>query len=126
MTPHATDPKEGCLVPEPARPTIDLQEVRTRNTHARHIVAGFARSQPTLAEMWRILDAALADTAALAYDYECLADQVRALRLDVANLLAAGRAVLTAHNDGEPDPLFHLRDELGSRGLLPRPNGGRA
>ena len=113
-------------MPQPARPALGLLEVRTRNTHARHIVAGFARSQPTLAEMWRILDAALADTAALAYEYECLAHQVHALRLDVANLLAAGRAVLTAHNDGEPDPLFHLRDELDSRGLLPGSIGSRA
>jgi hypothetical protein len=113
-------------VPDPARPVLGLQEVRTRNTHARHIVAGFARSQPTLAEMWRMLDAALADTAVLAYEYECLADQVHALSLDVANLLAAGRAVLTAHNDGEPDPLFHLRDELAARGLLPHQPGGPA
>jgi hypothetical protein len=113
-------------VPHPARPVLGLQEVRTHNTHARHIVAGFTRSQPTLAEMWRMVDAALADTAALAYEYECLADQVYDLRLDMANLLAAGRAVLTAHSDGEPDPLFYLRDELGSRGLLPGSNGSRA
>jgi hypothetical protein len=33
-------------------------------------------------------------------------------RLISANLRAAIRAALGAHNDGEPDPLAYLRDEL--------------
>ena len=44
---------------------IDLQEVSTRNDHARHIVAGFASAMPALADIWRYLDDALNDTAAL-------------------------------------------------------------
>jgi hypothetical protein len=34
------------------------------------------------------------------------------VRLDRANLLAAIRACLAAHADGEPDPLGYLRAEL--------------
>ena len=30
-------------------PIIDLQQISTRNTHARHIVAGCASALPTLA-----------------------------------------------------------------------------
>ena len=33
-------------------------------------------------------------------------------RLDYANLLAAARASLAAHADGEDDPLYYLRDEV--------------
>ena len=39
-------------MPNTARtPSIDLQEISTRNEHARHIVAGFASAMPTLADM---------------------------------------------------------------------------
>jgi hypothetical protein len=31
-----------------------------------------------------------------------------------ANLLAAARAAVAAAEDGEPDPLWYLRDELGA------------
>ena len=40
-------------------PDTDLQQISTRNTHARHIVAGCASALPALADMWRHLDAAL-------------------------------------------------------------------
>ena len=36
-------------------PDIDLQQINTRNDHARHIVAGCASALPTLADMWRHL-----------------------------------------------------------------------
>lgn len=35
------------------------------------------------------------------------------------DLIAAAHATLTAYADGEPDPLFYLRDELSARGQLP-------
>ena len=38
---------------------------------------------------------------------------------DLHNLIAASRATLGAHADGEPDPLFYLRDELDAQGHLP-------
>jgi len=36
----------------------------------------------------------------------------RAARLRAADLAAAGRATLAADRDGEPDPLYYLRDQL--------------
>jgi hypothetical protein len=35
------------------------------------------------------------------------------------NLLAAAKATLNAHADGEEDPLYYLRDELQAQGHLP-------
>ena len=37
---------------------------------------------------------------------------------DLNNLLAAARATLSAHADGEEDPLYYLRDELTAQGQL--------
>ena len=38
---------------------------------------------------------------------------------DLHNLIAAARAVLGAHADGESDALYYLRDELDAQGQLP-------
>ena len=38
---------------------------------------------------------------------------------DLHNLIAAARATLSADADGEPDPLYYLRDELEAQGQLP-------
>lgn len=38
---------------------------------------------------------------------------------DLHNLIAAARAALGAHADGEPDALYYLRDELDAQGQLP-------
>jgi hypothetical protein len=113
-------------VTHPPRDPINLQEVTTRTTTARHVVAGFSAALPALAELWDVVDSALADTAALAAEFRRLTAELRAVRLDCANLLAAGRAVLTAQHDGEPDPLFYLRDELSARSQLPPGQGRRA
>jgi hypothetical protein len=104
---------------------IDLQEVANRNNTARQIIAGFSTATPTLAEIWRTLEAALADTPALSAEITRLRDELDGTRLDRANLLAAARAVITAHLDGEPDPLSYLRDELQARGQLPADPGSR-
>jgi len=93
-------------------PQIDLQQISTRNDQARHIVAGCASALPTLAVMWRHLEAALADAATLAAQVAPLSAELERTRLDRANLLAAMRATLAAHADGEADPLWYLRDEL--------------
>ncbi len=60
--------------------------------------------------------AAVADVAALVDE---LVDEVARLwvllaitRRAYADLVAAGRATLAAHSDGEDDPLCYLRDEL--------------
>ena len=104
-------------------PIVDLQEAATRNHAARRIIAGFTTALPTLAETWQQLEAALADTPALASEITRFRTELAGTRLDRANLLAAARAVITAHLDGEPDPLSHLRDELAARGQLPADPG---
>jgi len=93
-------------------PSTDLQEVRTRNNHARRIVAGFASAMPALTDVWRDIDGALNDMAALLAEITRLSAELHDTRLDRANLLAAMRAALAAHADGEPDPMWYLRDEL--------------
>ncbi len=102
---------------------INLQEISTRNRHARHIIAGFSLALPTLAEIWRLLGQALTDTLTLAAEISRQRTDLAAVRLDQANLLAAIRAALAAHRDGEADPLGYLRDELDDRAS--RPTGTR-
>jgi hypothetical protein len=89
-------------------------EFTTRNDIARDMIAGFAAITPTLAGMWRLIDVALADLPAILAQLERTRAELDAVRLDRANLLAAIRAALAAHADGEPDPLGYLRDELDS------------
>ena len=95
-------------------PDIDLHQISTRNTHARHIVAGCASALPTLTGMWQELHDALTDTATLAAQVTRLSADLERTRLDAANLHAAMRAALAAQAEGEPDPLWYLRDELNA------------
>jgi hypothetical protein len=90
-------------------------EITTRNDISRDIVAGFAAVTPTLTGVWRILDQSLADLPALLAELSRARAELEAVRLDRANLLAAMRATIGAHADGEPDPLYYLRDELNAR-----------
>ena len=93
---------------------FDLQQISIRNTHARHVVAGCAATLPTLADMWRELDDALTDLVTLAAQLTRLSADLERARLERANLRAAMRATLAAYADGEPDPLWYLRDELNA------------
>jgi hypothetical protein len=95
----------------------DLQEIATRNRTARHIVAGLSAAFPTLADIWRYLDTALADSPALSAEIGHLRAELASARLDLANLAAAALATLTAHCDGEADPLSYLQDELHAQGF---------
>jgi hypothetical protein len=89
-------------------------EITTRNDIARDIIAGFAAVTPTLAGVWRLIDAALADLPAVLADLGRIRAELEAVRLDRANLLAAIRATLGADAEGAPDPLGYLHDELES------------
>ena len=102
---------------------IDHREITTRSHSARHIVAGLSNSIPTLADIWRYIDTALADAPTLSAEVTRLRIELDHTRLDRANLLAAARATIGAYFDGESDPLCYLRDELAIRGQLP-PNEG--
>jgi hypothetical protein len=91
---------------------VNLQEVTTRHGAARHIIAGFSKAMPALADMWLFLESALDDAPVLAAEITRLLDELARTRLDRANLVAAGRAALAAAAEGEADPLWYLRDEL--------------
>jgi hypothetical protein len=91
-------------------------EITARNDISRDIVAGFAAVTPTLAGVWRLIDTALADLPSVLADLGRARAELEAVRLDRANLLAAIRATLAAHDEGEPDPLGYLRDELDTPG----------
>ena len=104
---------------------IDLEEIAARNQTARHMIAGFSAEMPVLADFWRHLDTALADNLTLSAEVARLTAELTATRMDRANLLAAIRATLAAHADGEADPLYYLRDELDAR-QMPSQRHGRA
>jgi hypothetical protein len=91
-------------------------EITTRNDIARDIVAGFTAVTPALAGVWRFVDNALADVPTVVAELGRVRAELEAVRLDQANLLAAIRATLVAHEDGEHDPLVYVRDELDSPG----------
>ena len=91
---------------------INLEEITARNQAARYMIAGFTAEMPALAEFWRHLDTALTDNLTLTAEVTRLNAELAAARLDRANLLAAMRATLAAHADGEPDPLYYLRDAV--------------
>jgi hypothetical protein len=107
----------------PHRNRIDLQEVTTRNTDARAIVAGFSDATPTLADIWHYVETALADTPTLIDEVTRLRIHLADVRLNRANLVAAIRATINAHHDGEDDPLSYLRDELLTQGYGEYPWG---
>ena len=89
----------------PGYPDADLQEVAGQHeaaTSAMNKLAAVLDTIPRLcAEIGR-LRAGLARTLT-----------------DLHNLIAAARATLGAHSDGEPDALYYLRDELDAQGQLP-------
>jgi hypothetical protein len=89
-----------------------FEEVTNRNDIARDLIAGFAAVTPNLAGVWQYVDRALADIPATLADLGRARAELEAVRLDRANLLAAIRATLGAHDEGEDDSLGYLRDEL--------------
>ena len=96
-------------------PGTSLHVIYARNDHARRVIAGFASAMPAASQMWQQVDRALADVPALGAAIARLSAELAETRMDRANLLAAMRAAIAAHADGEPDPLYYLRDELDAR-----------
>jgi hypothetical protein len=103
---------------------INLFAVYARNDHARRMVAGFAAEMPSLSRLWQQVDRALADVPALGAACARLTAELAGTRIDRANLVAAMRAALAAHAEGEDDPLSYLRDELAGQQALPELSGG--
>jgi hypothetical protein len=86
-------------------PDADLQEVASRHD-------GAASALGTLA---RVLDT----IPLLCTEIGRLRTRLARALTDLHNLVAAARATLGAHADGEPDPLYYLRDELDAQDQLP-------
>jgi hypothetical protein len=101
-----------------------FQRITTRNDIARDIIAGFASVTPALTGVFRFLDSALSDVPAVLAELRQAREELEAVRLDRANLLAAMRATIAADADGEPDPLYYLRDELDARQARPQDHRG--
>lgn len=100
-------------MPDISRETrILIQEANTRNEYACQIIAGFRSAMPALAEIWDYLEDSLNDVRILDSLLTRLSGELEQVRLDRANLLAAIRATLAAHSEGEADPLWYIRDEL--------------
>ena len=96
-------------------PVVSLHAACARNDHARRIIAGCLSAMPAALTLWEQVDRALADFPAMGAVIIRLTAELAATRMDRANLLAAMRATIAAHADGEPDPLYYLRDELDTR-----------
>jgi ABC-type transporter Mla subunit MlaD len=94
-----------------------VQEAHDRSRTARHTIAGLSRALPALANAWQKLDRALCDVPVLTTEITRLHAEIAAVRLERANLAAAGRATLTADRSGESSPLSYLRDELSAQGF---------
>ena len=97
--------------------TINIQEVNARAQSAQHVITGFSRAIPNLADLWQQVTRSLSDIPILAAEITRLGSELTIIRLDRANLAAAGRATLAAYRAGEPDPLSYLRDELDAQGF---------
>ncbi|MFC4013773.1 hypothetical protein ACFOY2_41565 [Nonomuraea purpurea] len=93
-------------------PHADLQGAATRNATAAELLTAFAKSAPALDDLWRHVFDALADAPALINEIDRLRAELSTARYQRANLIAAIRATLAAHHEGEDDPLFYVRDEL--------------
>ena len=98
-------------------PRINLLEVNNRASTAQHVIIGFSRATPNLADLWQQVSHSLSDVPILTAEITRLGSELTIVRLDRANLAAAGRATLAAYRLGEPDSLSYLRDELDAQGF---------
>jgi hypothetical protein len=86
-------------------PDADLQEA--------------ARQHDQAASALGRLTAALETIPRLCAEIGRLRARVARALTDLHNLIAAARATLGAHADGEDDAMYYLRDELDAQGQLP-------
>jgi len=93
------------------RTTLDKEAV------SHHFTTAMRRRTPTA--LWT----ALMDIPVLLAEHRRQSSLLTTARAEFANLLAAARAAIHAHEDGEPDPLSYLRDEVAAHN--PLEGGGR-
>jgi hypothetical protein len=84
----------------------DLQEAATHHNDASAVIRPIAD--------------ALALIPTLCGEIRHLRRRLAATLNDWHDLIAAARATLGAHADGEPDPFYYLRDELQAQGHISR------
>jgi hypothetical protein len=84
----------------------DLQEAATHHDDALRVIRPIAD--------------ALSVIPALCAEIRQLRQRLAATLTDLYDLIAAAKATLGAHADGEPDPFYYLRDELEAQGHLRR------
>jgi hypothetical protein len=101
----------------PSASNINLLEVNTRAKQARHIIAGFSRGAPILADLWSQVYDSLSDIPYLTTEITGLRERLIAIRIERANLAAASRITIVAFHNDEPDPLSYLQDELYAQGF---------
>ena len=82
----------------------DLQEAANRHDTATAVVAALGRALDLI--------------PLLSAEIRRLRRRLATALNDLNNLLAAAKATLSAHVDGEEDPLYYLRDELTAQGQL--------
>jgi hypothetical protein len=82
----------------------DLLEVTTNHDTATAAMAKLGRALDTIPQ--------------LSAEIRRLRRRLATALADLNNLLAAARATLGAHADGEEDALYYLRDELHAQGQL--------
>jgi len=105
------------------RSGIRIEEVIIRNKIAREILAGFRQAMPTLESVWQYLETSMNDAPAIVEEISRLSAELDHARIDSANLLAAMRAAIHAEDDGEPDPMWYIRDELAHHMASQAPYG---
>jgi hypothetical protein len=98
--------------PQTLRPTVDQEAVLT------HLNA--ARRRPAPPAIWT----AIGDIPVLLAEVDRLARLLSRTRWDFADMLAAARATLAAHHDGEADPLAYLRDAVAEHRTWTPPDDG--
>jgi ABC-type transporter Mla subunit MlaD len=85
-------------------PDANLQEVASRHDTAAAVIDKLGRALDTI--------------PLLSAEITRLRRRLTTTLSDLNNLLAAAKATLSAHTDGEEDPLYYLRDELTAQGHL--------
>ena len=85
-------------------PDTNLQEVASRHDTAAAVIDKLGRALDTI--------------PLLSAEITRLRRRLTTTLSDLNNLLAAAKAALSAHTDGEGDPLYYLRDELTAQGHL--------
>jgi len=85
-------------------PDPNLQEVASRHDTATAVIDQLGRALDTI--------------PLLSAEITRLRRRLTTTLTDLNNLIAAAKATLSAHTDGEEDPLYYLRDELTAQGHL--------